>query len=886
MRKTKVLSIMAAITIITPNVALASSSNDVYSAAVNLVRAKAYDNVAQRINDLMERTKNYILNTGDFSPTTEKVAKFFKADINSWRNFDKNEILQVSVDNKNDRLRVTNIGSTINNEKQAEIFTNNNILDPAVYAETDSKTKLIAIPLVLYKPYDSVLSSFKKLYSSVVTSDPKAVISPVAPSDSSRTWYKPDGKGNLEKYVNDGGIWKHETTLKNKSNYFSDKLKTPQQTPDSIIAGSYQDLTKETADNGTIGYVIDRKTKTSVPYVYVNGTWIPVKEIQANVKADVNPYNQLVCPLVWGSKTFTDFLKNFTTDYSDEYNAKTGQFSSYLATNFGLAFLASDPGQYAAPSPGSAMIVNGKQIIVWKGGKANHDYGGAVFNIPEGKIVKKIIPLSSYIPYNGYGTYENGYSLYGVIYNDKQMDLIYVPVDGNSNTHIFNTKYFNENIPLDIVSFLHSNKIVSAAGIGNGATDYFRFLVLTEKGKVYFIDIKNDKITEVPVNKAFPGEKAVKLYGNTSRLIQTDSGKLVLLDVKNPDKPVKFLNEQTDYVTVNGSGYIKDTLIVTKSGNLYYRYSNNNTPYKIDLSPMKDEKIVRTIALPFNHLLLTNKNHFYALKGNSKGATITPLTELNTQINKESEKILNIARVGWDYFSIQTDKGNVYLAKSDGQSFKRIIDDAKKNKIWYDTKINPDTTYINVTERLSKLYGKEIKTVYPPEFLKDTGSIYSPTMLVILDEKGNPYFYSPTGSMYTTNKNVNLVQTINSQFKNIFWNTDEKVIKINKGSTLYTNKGNVYTINISATGPISVAKKLSSTKGEIFMDNLGGAFIVDNQGKLHPLEAKKYYSGKYYNVNLIADDLKSNGFNLQKLQLTGLPPYYLFLNYLKNNCLK
>jgi hypothetical protein len=81
------LSIVTASSLIIPSTLSANVSSN-YDMAVELARAKAVDKLVERVNQLNERTKQYILNTGDITPTIDEIDEYFGISKDLWVNFD------------------------------------------------------------------------------------------------------------------------------------------------------------------------------------------------------------------------------------------------------------------------------------------------------------------------------------------------------------------------------------------------------------------------------------------------------------------------------------------------------------------------------------------------------------------------------------------------------------------------------------------------------------------------------------------------------------------------------------------------------------------------------------------------------------------------------
>ena len=207
--KNKILiGFFAALALSSPIYATSANSD----LSVEIVRMQTLNGLIDKINLLHQTAEKYILQTGDLSPTVDKIDSLFGIDKSTWTNYDKNGYMSVSPET---------------GEKNALIirnFVSNNELSEANYIQNSRRLDALGNVVVVRKkepdgtykvediyvefPLSPTLYSFiNALKNDIPKEFPDAKVSYTAPKDAP-TWLKPDGNGNFIVYKRSENGWK------------------------------------------------------------------------------------------------------------------------------------------------------------------------------------------------------------------------------------------------------------------------------------------------------------------------------------------------------------------------------------------------------------------------------------------------------------------------------------------------------------------------------------------------------------------------------------------------------------------------------------------------------------------------------------------------------
>jgi len=245
--------IILANTSITANAGLAVN----YDVAVELSRKEKIDMFVKAIYDLKNRTVQYILNTGDITPTISEINLYYGiTNPNIWSNYN-NGILTVNLVN-NSKIEIGNLFTSAPSKTVWELFATSPYQEQ--FKTIDKNAFKIYIPL------DSTTFNFVKTVSEL-SSNPDVIISDTQPSDTSKIWYQPDGKGGfiVNKYNTSDSAWQNigSTSIATSSG---------EGTNGSIVVKSLEELNSLPAATGMTAMVSDGTV--AEPYVFDGEQWV------------------------------------------------------------------------------------------------------------------------------------------------------------------------------------------------------------------------------------------------------------------------------------------------------------------------------------------------------------------------------------------------------------------------------------------------------------------------------------------------------------------------------------------------------------------------------------------------------------------------------------
>ena len=166
---------------------LQANENTNYSVAVELARAKKIDLLVEKINELNNAFKLYVYNTGDTNADITKI-NIWSGNLNdvSWQNYDKDQLTLIHNE------KSSTFGNLFTQEPSKEVLSfllNSNSISPL------SSVDKVSFSLTI--PHDNKFMSFYK-YTKDLEETSTVEISDTPPTDKSKIWYKPDGRGGYE----------------------------------------------------------------------------------------------------------------------------------------------------------------------------------------------------------------------------------------------------------------------------------------------------------------------------------------------------------------------------------------------------------------------------------------------------------------------------------------------------------------------------------------------------------------------------------------------------------------------------------------------------------------------------------------------------------------
>uniref|UniRef100_UPI002B245C85 hypothetical protein n=1 Tax=Aliarcobacter butzleri TaxID=28197 RepID=UPI002B245C85 len=234
----------------------AATEHSNYSVAVELARAKKVDLLVERINELNSAFKLYVYNTGDINANITKINQW-NGNLNStsWENYDKKTLL-FSHNERN--VTFSTLFSSEPSKEVLSFLLNSSNITPL--STIDSVNYSITIP------HDNQFMSFYK-YTKELTNNPNVVISPTAPNDKTKIWYKPDGNGGYEIFgwSDTEGKWISYGKIGFNSNGSG-------SSNNNIVVKSMDELNSIPATSGLKAYVSDGGIATE--YIYDGEKWV------------------------------------------------------------------------------------------------------------------------------------------------------------------------------------------------------------------------------------------------------------------------------------------------------------------------------------------------------------------------------------------------------------------------------------------------------------------------------------------------------------------------------------------------------------------------------------------------------------------------------------
>jgi len=218
-----------------------------YSVTLELARSAKVDKTIQNINELVSFTQEYILETGDITPTKEELSSYFKLSDSIWNNADNQKLTYTFAGDS------VLFGHTFNDpDKVSALLRRFFKNSPNLPKNSIVDEKTLSVKVLLSSKTLSFITLVKSLQSKGISIDTACV--------ANKPCYKPDGLGSIDVILNGQSLGKLS----------SDKDKI------ALVVDSKDKLDQIFAKNGDEAYVIkkDGKDSIAVKYVYGDGAWV------------------------------------------------------------------------------------------------------------------------------------------------------------------------------------------------------------------------------------------------------------------------------------------------------------------------------------------------------------------------------------------------------------------------------------------------------------------------------------------------------------------------------------------------------------------------------------------------------------------------------------
>jgi hypothetical protein len=222
--------------------------SDLANLSLELARVNKVDKVLDRVNKLHSLIQNYMLSKATTSVTKNDLQTTFNVPNSTFIGYSGE--LGFSVDSN--KVKYTNVfPTTISNFLKQYLDKSPKITKKSIVNRND-----LSISIYL----DDKTLSFKNQLNTV-SSNSNVSLTP--PSDKTKPWYMPDGKGNF--------IIKIWSTVENKWILQGKDSKEATNPNQALVATNQNDLNSLPATKGQVAYV--KNTTTAMKYVYDGTTW-------------------------------------------------------------------------------------------------------------------------------------------------------------------------------------------------------------------------------------------------------------------------------------------------------------------------------------------------------------------------------------------------------------------------------------------------------------------------------------------------------------------------------------------------------------------------------------------------------------------------------------
>jgi len=240
-------------------VTIGQSNNNV-GVLAKIIKSQNIDKMIQRTNALDQYIENYILLTGNTSVSESNLTDRFKLNSVAFTNFTGSTDVNIAVDTDNFRVDISKLfdspidKTTLDILKASSVLASNGMI-------VSNQSGATYNPEIYYQFSPEMVSFVMKLNK--IKSSSNNIVSETEPSDTSKTWYKPDGNGGFDvfKYDSTTGKWVSAGSLTKST---------------GIVVSSKDKLDdlKNTASIGTKAYVKDGDNLDE--YVFDGTNWSKV----------------------------------------------------------------------------------------------------------------------------------------------------------------------------------------------------------------------------------------------------------------------------------------------------------------------------------------------------------------------------------------------------------------------------------------------------------------------------------------------------------------------------------------------------------------------------------------------------------------------------------
>ena len=228
------------------------------SFALQLQRAKEFDNIIKNINTIFELSQSYILMNGDFNITRNKIDTKYLLSSNYYDTLSNND-LSFKVNSSNTSMIFSNIIDTNNRLLNNNMIKQMLIKNPNLYnnAQVNENDYNITIPFGYeVRVFDKKMKMITDIYENANIS--MKITSNITSCDQNSTIiYKPNG---------DGSFFIYSCDMSNQAKFLGNKLDI------SLYRANFENLTNIQLPIGTVAYVGNSTTNSVNEYIYTGNT--------------------------------------------------------------------------------------------------------------------------------------------------------------------------------------------------------------------------------------------------------------------------------------------------------------------------------------------------------------------------------------------------------------------------------------------------------------------------------------------------------------------------------------------------------------------------------------------------------------------------------------
>ena len=268
-------------------------AEDTITTSIKLLKLNQIKNYISQIEQVSEYAQLYMLETGDFQITMNKVKDFYQLDSKVFLNFEKKETIDLALNNN--KLKITNMFADINNER---LFKSTNLISIGMIPISGGLNILIEA-----KTYKFI----KQMQE--LSQDETTTVGNTPPEDTNKVWIRPNVDGSYDTLVYKDGEWVKISESGDTKNSNNNVVSSVSELAD--LSGSKSGDTSYVAnDDGTLSQ-----------YMYHDGEW---KKIDQKGEVDTQSY-------VGTSSIKSLALTLFTKALGSEVNALApfGEWSGY-----------------------------------------------------------------------------------------------------------------------------------------------------------------------------------------------------------------------------------------------------------------------------------------------------------------------------------------------------------------------------------------------------------------------------------------------------------------------------------------------------------------------------------------------------------------------------